>query len=254
MVRHNVSIIRSSLNRHVLRLVRLRPDRVILPTVRVGHRRINRLFRGRVNARGKGFSPACLARTTHGGLHRLFLGTRTTVANTGFTITSANSVIIYAGRKGTSVKASFPGLGVTTFNVRGVIPSLSTLKMFAQLLTHSTAKRPIAACASRCHHPHRNNRCRVVVISGNHDAVLSGPSRVGALGYVHYNTYVGAYPMCHQDKKCSCACFVPKPVKVGLNVTRSPRGCCSGLSTYSLYVSYSSIYPIGMSLTRRVCG
>lgn len=248
-----VRIMRDSLKRHVLRLVRLGPDRVMLPTVRVGHRRMNRLFRQRVNARGKGFSPACLARTTQGGLHRGFVRTRTTVANTGFTMTSANRVIMYAGRKGTSVNASRPGLRVTTFNVRGVIPSHRSLKIFAHLLTHSTAKRPVAACASRCQGPERNKRLRVVVMSGKHDGVLTSPGRVGALGYVHYKTYVGAYPMCEHDKKCSCACFVPNPVKVGLKVLGTPLRCCSGISTYSLYCSYSFMYPTGISLTRRVC-
>lgn len=206
-----------------------------------------------MNARGNGSSPACLARTIHGGVHRGFLATSITVAKTGFTITSAKRVIIYAGRKGTSVKASFPGIRVTAFKVRGVIPSQSSLNIFAHLLTHSNAKRPVASCASRCYGPGRKNRFRVVVISGKQDSVLTYPSRVHALGYVHYNRYVGAYPICHHDNNCSCACFVPNPVKVGLKVLGSPIGCSSGISTYSLYLSYSGIYPIGVSLNRRVC-
>lgn len=253
LVRGKVSIIRDSLKREVLRLVRGGPDRVIIPTVRVGGRRVNRLFIGRVNARPNGGSRACLARTTHGGLHRGFVRTRTTVANTGFTITSANRFIIYAGRNGTSVNASRPGLRVTTFKLRGVIPSHRTLNMFAHLLTHSNAKRPVAACASRCHGPHGKNRLRVVVMSGKHDGVLTSRRRMGALGYLQYKTYVGAYPICHHSNKCSCACFVPNPVNVGLKVLGTPLRCCSGMSTYSLYCSYRGIYPTGMSLTSRVC-
>lgn len=210
--KQGIEIIDTDLGERIIQLRKESPSHIVMPAIHLKKEEISELFYEKLNTEKRNFDPSYLTSAACLHLREKFLEAEVAITGVNFAVAETGSVVVCTNEGNADMGVNAAPIQIHCMSIEKVIPRMTDLSIFIQLLARSATGQPITTYTSHYLGPKEGGQMHIIIVDNGRSDLLGKENYRNALKCIRCGACMNTCPVFRRSGGHSYGSVIPGPI------------------------------------------
>ncbi len=249
---NNIKVIDTDLGERIIQLRKEPPSHIVLPAIHLTKEDVAQTFAKHLYTDPNNSDPTYLTHQARLHLREQFLSADAAITGVNFAIAQTGSIVVCTNEGNADMGTSLSKLHIASMGIEKIIPRLSDLDIFLNLLARSATGQHITTYSSHYQAPKDNGEFHIIIVDNGRSQFLQNKKYQKSLNCIRCGACMNSCPVYRRSGGHSYGYVIPGPIGSTLGAFKKQKDHSDLPFACTLCSSCSDVCPIKIDLHKQL--